>query len=137
MKLEIKGQIGNIQSEFNQAYPYLKIEFFQGEHQTNMLSSKMDMISGENLVGKFVKINNPGEIDIGGGRTVAQVERDFADKFGLSAQVFRKSGGLWIETSKSDDWTLDRQNEEGSLSCRENSTKTFEEKLEEDRWDLE
>lgn len=44
---------------------------------------------------------------------VSAVEQLFQDYFGLSAQVFRKSGGSWLETSLTDDWTLKRQNDEG------------------------
>lgn len=44
---------------------------------------------------------------------VSTLEQLFQDYFGLSAQVFRKSGRSWLETSLTDDWTLKRQNDEG------------------------
>lgn len=36
-------------------------------------------------------------------------------KVGLPAQVFRRSGNVWIETSLTNDWTLAQQNYEGEL----------------------
>ena len=45
--------------------------------------------------------------------TVSTLENELWKNFGLSAQVFRKSGNLWIETSLTDSWTLEQQNREG------------------------
>ena len=33
--------------------------------------------------------------------------------FGLSAQVFRLSGDVWLETTSTDNWTLEEQNSTG------------------------
>ncbi|MNF16790.1 hypothetical protein D3C80_2199700 [compost metagenome] len=66
------------------------------------------------------------------------VEKDFWEKLGLSAQIFRKSGNLWIETSLTDDWTLARQNDEGfQLSNNSVSHKSFDDRIEENRIDNE
>jgi len=35
------------------------------------------------------------------------------DRFGLAAQVFRKSGRVWLETIRTDNWTLNDQNKHG------------------------
>lgn len=48
-----------------------------------------------------------------GDRTVLQLEKDIWEALGIAAQVYRRSGDLWIETSLTDDWTLNRQNKEG------------------------
>ena len=44
---------------------------------------------------------------------VFELEDSFQTLFGISAQVFRKSAGSWIETSVTDDWTLKQQNDQG------------------------
>ena len=46
--------------------------------------------------------------------TVNQLELLIFSKFGLAAQVFRKSGNVWLETSATDNWTLLQQNNEGA-----------------------
>jgi len=35
------------------------------------------------------------------------------DQFGLHVQIFRKSGDLWLQTSKTDEWTIEHQNARG------------------------
>jgi hypothetical protein len=42
---------------------------------------------------------------------VGELEHAFNVKFGLSAQVFRKSGEIWLQTTTTDTWTLAKQNE--------------------------
>ena len=45
--------------------------------------------------------------------TVTDFENALMDQFGLSAQVFRRSGNIWLETTITDYWTLKQQNEHG------------------------
>jgi len=45
--------------------------------------------------------------------SVADLEKAFKDQFGLMAQVFRRSGNIWLETSITDKWSLKQQNELG------------------------
>jgi len=59
------------------------------------------------------KIHQDGALHISPEHTVAEMETELWEKFGLSVQIFRKSGNLWIETSLTDSWTLERQNREG------------------------
>ena len=47
---------------------------------------------------------------------VWQVERLFEKEFGLHVQVFRQSGEVWLETSVSDDLTLEQQQARASAS---------------------
>jgi len=44
---------------------------------------------------------------------VIDLEKMFKNRFNLSAQVFRKSGNLWLETTMTDNWTLLQQNNHG------------------------
>ncbi len=59
------------------------------------------------------KMHNEGIVDISIDKTVAELESELWIKFGLSAQVFRKTGSVWVETNLTDAWTLERQNIEG------------------------
>jgi hypothetical protein len=45
--------------------------------------------------------------------TVRVLEQLFLEQFGILAHVLRKSGNSWLETTKTEDWTLKRQNDEG------------------------
>jgi hypothetical protein len=44
---------------------------------------------------------------------VVELECLFEDQFGLFVQVFRRSGNLWLETTVTDSWSLQKQNEQG------------------------
>jgi hypothetical protein len=102
-----------IQSEFSKEFPYLKLEFFQKTHIKREPSPKLRLYSADRKVGTCRKLHNEGTVTIVRNKTVAALEQELWDHFGLSAQVFRKSGNLWIETTLTDLWTLDRQNKEG------------------------
>ncbi len=48
--------------------------------------------------------------------SVSELEQLFLTKYGLNAQVFRRSGNLWLQTSATDHWTLAEQNRKGGHS---------------------
>jgi hypothetical protein len=52
-------------------------------------------------------------LDINDDTTVTDFENALIDQYGLSAQVFRRSGNLWLETTITDYWTLKQQNDHG------------------------
>jgi len=112
MKLAITEQkkIGDIQAEFNRHYPYLKLEFFWGTgkkdeyHRLNDATLKLENITPS---------MHEGAINLSDNMTVSTLEDTFSARFGLQVQVFRKSGNIWLETTKTDDWTLKLQNEHG------------------------
>ena len=55
---------------------------------------------------KIRMIHSFGWIDIGPDRTAAEVERDFAEQFGLNVQVMRQVNTLWLTTTATDHRTL-------------------------------
>ncbi len=119
MKVTIndKRKIFAIQEEFNAMFPYLKIEFFSKPHKLGGSSSKKQMKSVSKTLGECRTIHNTGKITITPNMTVADLEQRFNDVYGLSVQVFRKSGKAWLETTVTDKWTLEEQNNQGeSLS---------------------
>jgi hypothetical protein len=62
---------------------------------------------------KSVDLKNSGMIGINDNMTVAELEKTFLEQFGLAAQVSRNSGGMWLETTMTDTWSLYKQNEYG------------------------
>jgi len=120
MEILIKNsfKLSELQNQFNTAYPYLKIEFFETPHTIKGSIPKSKLYPSERLLNSCRKIQTEGSISIDYNQTVNKLEQIFWDKFGLSVQVFRKSGKLWIETSLTDSWTLVRQNQEGAEFSR-------------------
>lgn len=114
MKINIKDslRIKDIQDAFTQKYPFLKIEFFTKAHKLHGGTRKEFMISSDQKIEDCRTLSNTGELDIYPLTTVAELEKQCKELFGLYIQVFRKSGDVWIETTVTDDWTLEKQNSE-------------------------
>jgi hypothetical protein len=115
MKINIHDlrRIADIQEEFNTAFPYLKIEFFSKKHSINEGLAKRYVIDVSETLGKFRTLHNSGDIVISPEMKVMDIEQLFNDIYGLSIQIFRKSGKVWLETTVTDGWTLEKQNAQG------------------------
>lgn len=115
LNIEISEQrkISDVQKEFNEMFPYLKLEFFTKTHGKREGSEKKYQIDCSKKICDSRKINKKGLITIHPKLTVAELEKAFMENFGLSVQVFRKSGKMWLQSTITDDWTLREQNEHG------------------------
>ena len=116
MKLNIQknGQLVDIQRQFNEHFPYLRIDFYRFPHMDKKLSPKNESLDKYTSVSEIVKWNDDKVIEINDQMTISQLE-SIMGQIGLFVQVLRKSGRVWIETSYTDDWSLQKQNEEGKM----------------------
>jgi hypothetical protein len=129
-----KVAISELQEQFNQAFPYLKLEFFDSPPTFDGLP-KSRLHPNYRLLGTCRKMHAEGVLVISPDITVGKLEKAFWQQFGLTVEVFRKSGNLWIETTLSDSWTLRRQNEEGKAMNAGNFIKPEQEDpLDRDLW---
>jgi hypothetical protein len=108
--------VANIQSDFQEAYPFLRLEFFQQPHEPGESCSPKQKITPETPIEDIRMMHTFGWLDISRHRTAAEIEYDFRRLMGLSVQVMRKSGDMWVQTTKTDFWTLQQLNEEGKLA---------------------
>lgn len=138
-ELSISGSntVQEVQHAFQEVYPYLKIEFFFPFQAKATSYRKEEQLSGNTVLERYMRYRTSAVIDISAHRTVAELEDDFAHLVGLRVQVFRKSGNLWIITSLTDDWTLEKQNSEGEMFSQPTPQKSVEERLEDVRFDNE
>ena len=115
MKLFIgkESKAEDVKYLFTLCYPYLKIELFKKPSVLNVLDRK-DLA----LVNRFESISGSALIDIDKNITVAHLENDFA-LLGLKAEIFRRCGNVWVETSLTESWTLHQQNLEGEEISRQ------------------
>ncbi|MDB5285032.1 MAG: hypothetical protein JWO06_4107 [Bacteroidota bacterium] len=137
MKLTIndKMTIMELQQQFCAGFQYLKLEFFDVPPTFNGLP-KSHMYGNHRLLASCRKLHNEGTIEITPDLTVDKLERTLWEKFGLSTEVFRKSGNLWIETTLSDSWTLKRQNDEGKIfTLSKIDKKSDEDIMDRDLWE--
>ena len=113
LTIDTTKNISSIKEEFNSIFPYLKLEFFKHKHGISNPSPKKDLFESSINLNQITKKYRDGFINITQDIEVGKLERLFQDQFGLSVQVFRKSGSSWLETTFTNDWSLKRQNETG------------------------
>lgn len=106
-----KCTIYTIKEKFNALFPYLRIELYLS------LTSSSSFFNQNRMLETLRQNGNTDTIIISPQMTVSDLENRFKDIYGLSAQVHRKSGKIWLETTVTDSWTLEEQNKQGeSLS---------------------
>ncbi len=117
IKIERNTTIGDIQKAFNREFPLLSLRFFDARAAKENMFARKFLITDTSLsVAEAGRYSGDGEVDIRGSVKTGELEQDFRDHFGLLAQVFRKAGLQWIETSSTDDHTLDEQNRNAGQS---------------------
>lgn len=116
MILEIRDEISlsDLQSAFNSYFPFLKIEFFKKPHKIGEGLAKSLLFDNKKMVKDCRTAHEVGRLVFDETMKVSAFESKLQDEFGLSVQVFRKSGNVWLETSATDTWTLRQQNDEGA-----------------------
>ncbi|MBI2729406.1 MAG: hypothetical protein HYX40_01405 [Sphingobacteriales bacterium] len=115
MKLLIKDtmSVRDLQFAFNNLFPFLKMEFFRNGTVVEKMYALNKLLPASSTIGEIWKKKEAAEIEISDNTKVKELENTFMDKFGLTIQIFRKSGNLWLETTMTDNWTLKQQNEHG------------------------
>ena len=103
--------IHDVQQDFSSQFPFLKLEFYKRENADAALPVKKHLSHSTSLKQAGLKEN--GVLDVQNETTVVSLEKKFLSDFGLNVQVLRKSGMLWLETTVTDNWTLEKQNEHG------------------------
>lgn len=103
--------ISELQKDFNSHYPFLKVEFYKNNVDYTAASKRQHLLNSLSI--EKAGLLKEGNIELNDLMTVGQLESIFRTEFGLSAQVSRKSGALWLETTMTDGWTLKQQNEHG------------------------
>jgi hypothetical protein len=101
--------VQEVQYDFNNQYPFLKLEFYKVTPRKPGLREQL----AHTLSLKNAGLKTAGYIDISNDMSVGELEKIFQEQFGIVAQVSRKSAGVWLETTMTDKWSLQKQNEYG------------------------
>ncbi len=105
--------ISDIQKDFNNVFPFLKLEFFNNRSFSTSDFQAQQIIPHNRKVGDSQLTKTEGDIKIDEEMKVNELEKIFKEQFNLAVQVFRKSGTMWLETTMTDSWTLQQQNNHG------------------------
>lgn len=106
-------KLRTIQEEFQKSFPFLKLEFYSNTHKNAEGSTKKSTLNNNLTVGETPKFYEDGIINIEKTMKVCELEKAFSDTFGLNVQVFRKSNDMWLQTTITDNWSLEKQNRSG------------------------
>src|SRR5690606_18941518 len=107
LKLSDNLSISELQEQFTGMFAFLKIRLYkvgEGEERQQLRESKTLKEAG---------LKKQGKLHIDGDITVGEFEKKLREEYGLIAQVSRRSGRVWLETTMTDNWTLNHQNEHG------------------------
>ncbi len=105
--------ISDVQKEFNGMFPFLKLEFYRNKVYQQPDFSLQYLLPHSRKIAEGQTAITDGELEIKPAMTVKELEKIFKDEFSLVAQVFRRSGNVWLQTTMTDDWSLQHQNEHG------------------------
>jgi hypothetical protein len=113
MKLLIDKEtlVEDVKRLFVNNYPFLKIELYKPLQEAKQTHAKKEPLPSNVALSKFFKNINSAVINCGEDITVEALENQFKN-IDLDAEIFRKSGTVWVETSLTDNWTLQQQNAE-------------------------
>ncbi len=118
MYISDKKTLREIKRAFHEKFPFLKLEFYAKPHKPGEGSPRQEQLPDHLTIGEVRTIHNEGAFRVKPEMRVRDFEQQFYEKYGLSVQVFRKSGNLWLQTSKTDTWTLAEQNRKGGASAQ-------------------
>jgi hypothetical protein len=119
MRISDDMRIMDVQHQFNEKFPYLKIEFYSEHHEAGQPSSLSKQLNPSAEIGSIRTVHNTEDISINGNLKVKSLEQMFYDKLGLNIQVFRQSkSNIWLQTTATDEWTLSEQNQKAEQYLR-------------------
>ena len=103
--------VADVQDAFSRCFPGLRIAFCKKLLFYNEATPSTTAIDGNQRIGSIRKTHGAGYLEILSWYTVARLEKEFRERFGLPVGVFRKERGMWIQTSNTDYFTLRQQSE--------------------------
>lgn len=107
--------LSSISEEFNRKFPYLKLRFFSQTHDPGTVTSDRYRLDSGLTVREVGDFKHEESLRIDGHTKVRTFEATLQELFGIGVQVLRRSGGIWLQTSATDEWTLSKQNREGEI----------------------
>ncbi len=111
--IEKNMTLEEIQQGFRTLFPFLNIAFFSQMHEKGHGTSVKYRINDPHLtLASLSEVATQADAGVSVHPTsrVIDFELAFQRTFGIGIQVLRKSRMAWLEITKTDDWTLDKQN---------------------------
>jgi hypothetical protein len=116
MKISSQTTIQQVFNQFAEQFSHLRLEFYQTAHGNEEGSRQEDQISHATSLGTINPHLEEQVFQVDGNMTVSEFENMMRDKYKLNVQVFRKSADVWLQTTATDHWSLDKQNSKGQVA---------------------
>lgn len=99
--------VEEVQDRFRECFPLLDIAFYHTPHKKGRPREKSDEVHPDERIAYIRDNHYNGVLEIKSWYSVARVEKELKEQFGLYAQVCRRdSDGRLVQTTLSDDFTL-------------------------------
>ena len=117
LQLTMKSGLREVQKQFAKSFPFLKLEFRNVQGGITD-SSKPQKTNGKQLLSELFPNFRPGVLALNPSEKVGDFEQRLERDFGIVAQVFRKSGTVWLQTTSTDGRSLEEQNAMGKAAVK-------------------
>jgi hypothetical protein len=98
--------VNELMCQFSEHFPFLRLALYEGKDAKKRHASEKENVLKNSANNVIVNFDSSMKV------------REFIDQLenliGWKVQILRSSGKLYIETSVTDHWTLERQNQEGA-----------------------
>ena len=120
MKITNATDLKNFKQQFTGRYKGLKLEFYKKAHEPYQGNHVQNTLDDNTLMSELVKVDLPFDMNLSDDMSVNDFEQMMEKTLGLHVQVFRRSNAIWLQTTKTDDWSLAKQNTKGLHSIQTN-----------------
>jgi len=100
--------VGSIQRAFSALFPGFKLEFYLCKHCQESSYPNNQKLKPEYIVTSNSQYILNREIEITSADKVRDIEKMFYEKYGLCTKIFFKCKNRWIQTVRSDQYSLKR-----------------------------
>lgn len=111
LSIEKNSTVGELKKQFAGFFSNLKLEVFSAPHSSGQGSPASQLLADDRTLYSITGNQKEGQFYFEPTNTVANFEEALKKQFGLSVQVFRRSGKIWLETVQTDNLDLQQQNE--------------------------
>lgn len=125
-------RLKDIQKTFSDYYPFLSINFYDEPHAKYQSSPATHLIDPQKKIIDVRKTHISTILEIQPHYRVADLEREFLERLGLSVQVMKKENEEWQQTTGLDNLTLRDLNILGRNSSDEFIVEDYDQSFEEE-----
>jgi dTDP-glucose pyrophosphorylase len=119
LEIDETTRLVDLQKNFSASFPFLKLVVFKEVQQMNSDMKNNELTDSNRLINALRTNKKEVILEIHYWQKTGTVEKLFRDKAGLYVQIRRKQGQHWIETSGTDDLTLEEQNDIGRKATQD------------------